>query len=285
MERAPAQDGTGAHAQVEGQLQGVQRLSRDGRGIRWKIHDGVDRRSGQCGCAKSFAVSKYELTFAQWDACSAQGSCEYISDERHGRGQRPATNVGWENARSYVAWLSRITGKDYRLLSEAEYEYAARAGTQTVYPWGDDIGKGNANCRGCGSQWDAKRPIGVLGGETAPVGSFAANGFGLYDMVGNVPEWTDDCYHASYTGAPVDGTAWTGGDCGRRVVRGGGFADYPTENRSASRSSGEWADIPTENRVGSDIDRRNTLVDRRHILFAFNNPFKGFRVARTLDTP
>jgi formylglycine-generating enzyme required for sulfatase activity len=230
---------------------------------------------------KSFAVSRYELTFDQWDVCSAQGSCKYISDERHGRGQRPAINLGWYDAQSYVAWLSRITGQEYRLLSEAEYEYAARAGAQTVYPWGDDIGNGNANCRGCGSQWDTKRTVGVLGGETAPVGSFAANGFGLYDMVGNVSEWTEDCYHDSYAGAPVDGTAWTGGDCGGRVVRGGGFDSSPTQNRSASRSSGEWVDVPTEIRV----DRQIVLADRQRVLFALNNLFKGFRVGRTLVTP
>ena len=96
-------------------------------------------------------------------------------------------------------------GKDYRLLAEAEYEYATRAGTQMAYPWGNEIGKNNANCTGCGSRWDG---IGM-----APVGSFAANAFGLYDMVGNVSEWTEDCYHDSYNGAPADGSAWTSGDC------------------------------------------------------------------------
>jgi formylglycine-generating enzyme required for sulfatase activity len=89
----------------------------------------------------------------------------------------------------------------YRLLTEAEYEYATRAGTETAYPWGAEIGKGNANCNGCGSQWDGK--------QTAPVGSFAPNRFGLYDMVGNVWEWVEDCVHPSYNDAPTDGSAWT----------------------------------------------------------------------------
>ena len=109
-----------------------------------------------------------------------------VSDSGWGRGRRPVIDVTWDDAQTYVAWLSKITGKPYRLLTEAEYEYAARAGTETAYPWGDEIGDGTmANCDGCGSQWDNK--------QTAPVGSFAANGFGLYDMVGNVWEWTEDC--------------------------------------------------------------------------------------------
>jgi formylglycine-generating enzyme required for sulfatase activity len=167
------------------------------------------------------------LTFAEWDACVAHGDCvPHISDSGWGRGRRPAINVSWYDAQSYVAWLSRITGKEYRLLSEAEYEYAARAGTQTAYPWGDKIGKNNANCVECGSQWDGK--------QTAPVGSFAANGFGLYDMVGNVIEWVEDCYQDSYNGAPVDGAAWTGGDCRGRVVRGGSYGSAADSLRSAA---------------------------------------------------
>jgi len=155
--------------------------------------------------------------------------------------------VSWDDAQNYVAWLSRITGKTYRLLSEAQYEYAARAGRQTVYPWGDDLGRNNANCNGCGSQWDDK--------QTAPVGSFAANGFGLYDMVGNVWEWAEDCYHDSYNGAPADGTARTGGDCNTRVVRGGSWNYNPQHLRSAIR-------------LGVSAGDRNVVL--------------GFRVGRTL---
>ena len=174
-------------------------------------------------------MSKFELTFAEWDACVAHGDCAaHVSDSGWGRGQQPAINVSWDDAQNYVAWLSRITGKTYRLLSEAEYEYAARAGRQTVYPWGDDLGRNNANCDGCGGQWGRK--------QTAPVGSFAANGFGLYDMVGNVWEWAEECYHDNYNGAPADGTAWTGGDCYTRVVRGGSWVNGPQNLRSASRN-------------------------------------------------
>jgi formylglycine-generating enzyme required for sulfatase activity len=156
-------------------------------------------------------------------------------------------NVSWDDANAYVTWLSKKTGKPYRLLTEAEYEYATRAGTETPYPWGDDIGKNNANCNGCGSEWDNK--------QTAPVGSFAPNRFGLYDMVGNVWEWVEDCYHETYNGAPTDGSAWITGDCSTHVVRGGSWNNNPENLRSAFRIR-----LATVNRVS----------------------YLGFRVGRTL---
>ena len=180
--------------------------------------------------ARRFAVGRFEVTFDEWDACVDDGGCnDYMpSDEGWGRGRRPVINVSWHDAKAYVAWLSKKTGKSYRLLSGSEYEYATRAGTQTAYPWGNAVGRNNANCHACGSQWDAR--------ETAPVGSFAANRFGLYDMVGNVREWTEDCYHNNYSGAPADGTAWIeGANCYNRVVRGGSFLLAPAFLRSASR--------------------------------------------------
>ena len=140
-----------------------------------------------------------------------------------------------------MAKKSRRTRKSYRLLSEAEWEYAAqgRAGSQV-------FGKGNANCRGCGSRWDNK--------QTAPVGSFRPNGFGLHDMLGNAWEWTQDCSNGSYSGAPTDGSAWTSGDCSRRVLRGGSWDYIPRGVRSAIRS-------------------RNRTTDRYDII--------GFRISRT----
>jgi formylglycine-generating enzyme required for sulfatase activity len=178
-----------------------------------------------------FAVGQFAVTFQEWDACVADGGCNGYkpSDQGWGCGRRPVINVHWEDAKAYVAWLSTKTGKTYRLLTEAEYEYAARAGTQTTYPWGNDIGKNNANCRSCGSEWDGKK-------QTVPVGSFPANGFGLHDMVGNVWAWTEDCYHNSYNGAPVDGSAWTSGDCVTRVDRGGSWYFTPQYLRSAIRN-------------------------------------------------
>jgi formylglycine-generating enzyme required for sulfatase activity len=178
---------------------------------------------------RPFAVARFELTFDEWDACVTLGGCSYLpSDQGWGRGTRPVINVSSEDAEQYVAWLSRRTGKSYRLLSEAEWEYAARAGSDRAFSWGDEIGKGNANCKICGSQWDLK--------QTATVGSFAPNAFGLYDMHGNVFEWTQDCLHNSYNGAPEDGSTWKiGGDCESRLVRGGGWDVPPEFIRSASR--------------------------------------------------
>jgi formylglycine-generating enzyme required for sulfatase activity len=197
--------------------------------------------------ARSFAVSKFDVTFADWNACVSVGGCPEASDSGFGRDTKPVFNVTWNDARQYVAWFSKMTGQPYRLLTEAEWEYAARAGTTTAYSWGDEIGKGNANCNGCGGQWDGK--------QTAPVGSFAANAFGLYDMAGNVWQWVQDCYHGDYNGASTDGSAWTIYDCSRLVVRGGSWTDGPQFLRSASRV---W--VPTENRNGN----------------------LGFRVGRTL---
>jgi len=187
--------------------------------------------------ARPFAVSKDEVTFADWDACVAAGGCDgYKPTDEGGRGRRPAINVSWDDAHAYVAWLSRVSGKTYRLLSESEYEYATRAGTTTAYFWGSDLGKNHTDCNGCGSRWDNM--------QTAPVGSFPSNKFGLHDMVGNVWEWIEDCFNTSYEvdsplgmlDPPADGSAWTSGDCRSRVVRGGSYDSNPTFLRSAARA-------------------------------------------------
>ena len=197
--------------------------------------------------AKPLAVARFEMTFDDWDACVAHGDCARVTDAGYGRGRQPVINVTWYDAQQYAAWLSRMTGKPYRLLSEAEFEYAARAGTLTAYPWGDEIGKNNANCAGCDSKWDNRQP--------SPVGSFAVNRFGLYDMHGNVMQWVEDCYHDSYKGAPSDGSAWIARDCALRVLRGGLWDGDPQYVRSAFRYS-------------------LTPDDRDSVL--------GFRLARTL---
>jgi formylglycine-generating enzyme required for sulfatase activity len=198
--------------------------------------------------ARPFAISKFDVTFDDWDACISVGACPKAADSGFGRNTRPVINVGWDDAQTYVAWLSRMTGQPYRLLTEAEWEYAARAGSTTVYYWGDEIGKGNANCAGCGSQWDNR--------QTSPVGSFKPNAFGLYDMAGNVWQWVQDCYHDDYKGAPTDGSGWTSGDCSRRVVRGGSFRCLRSAFGTSpicvalQRSRGGWGrpDIKTLNR-------------------------------------
>ena len=178
---------------------------------------------------EAFAVGAYEVTFEEWDACVAAGGCgRYRPDDKDwGRGGRPVINVSWEDAQAYVEWLSRKTGKQYRLLSEAEWEYAARGGSGTRYWWGDEIGSGRANCDGCGSRWDDE--------QTAPVRSFRGNGYGLYDMHGNVWEWVQDCWNDNYRGAPTDGKVWKSGDCSRRVLRGGSWNFIPRLLRAASR--------------------------------------------------
>jgi formylglycine-generating enzyme required for sulfatase activity len=203
--------------------------------------------------AKPFAVSKYEVTFADWGACVDSGGCNgYRPSDMGWRGDKqPVINVDWGDAQAYVAWLSRVTGKTYRLLSEAEYEYATRAGTTTAYPWGDDIklnGQPMANCKGCGSRYDNS--------QTAPVGSFPPNKFGLHDMVGNVWEWTEDCYHTNYQGAPADGSSWAGeADCTSRVVRAASCVNSPEFLQSGYRNK-------------SAINVRSAYI--------------GFRIARTL---
>ena len=180
-------------------------------------------------------MNTYEVTFEEYDAFALATGRELPDDQGWGRGRRPVINVTWEDATVYAKWLSAETGKRYRLPTEAEWEYAARAGTETPYWWGDDIKQDSkvwANCNDCGSPWD--------GNETAPVGQFPANGFGLYDMAGNVLEWVQDCWHDSYKGAPEDGSvAWEEdgkGECDRRVFRGGYWGAIPAYLRSAARS-------------------------------------------------
>ncbi len=198
----------------------------------------------------SFAVGKYEVTFAEWDACVAAGGCTHRpDDEGWGRHARPVINVSWNDAQEYVRWLSRETGKTYRLLSEAEWECVARAGTTTEYWWGNEIGTNRANCEGCGSRWDNKR--------TVPVGSFQPNAFGLYDTAGNVWEWVADCWNGSYAGAPSDGSAWMSGNCDIRVWRGGSWDGPPRDLRSANRyrkASGYRSDNDGGFRVAMTLD-------------------------------
>ena len=196
----------------------------------------------------ALAVGKFEVTFAQWDACVADAGCDGYrpSDDGWGRGERPVIHVSWNDAQSYLTWLSRKAGKQYRLLSEAEWEYAARAGTDTPYFWGQTASHDNANygndvcCSGFAQgkdQWE----------NTAPAGSFPPNVFGLHDMLGNVWEWTDDCQNGSYTGAPSDGGAWKTGNCDVRVLRGGSWFSDPSFLRSAIR---DWDSIGDRNYDG-----------------------------------
>ena len=182
-----------------------------------------------------FAVGKYEVTFDEWDACVSAGGCgEYRpDDEGWGRGRRPVINVSWEDAQRFVEWLREETGEPYRLLSEAEWEYVARAGTSTPFHTGGTISTGQANYNGRFTYGNGRE--GEYRERTVPVGSFGANSFGLHDVHGNVSEWVEDCWNESYRGAPSDGSAWERGDCSRRELRGGSGFDGPSYLRSAFR--------------------------------------------------
>jgi formylglycine-generating enzyme required for sulfatase activity len=176
---------------------------------------------------RNFAIGRREVTFDEWDACVNDGGCKQRPDDRGwGRGQHPVLDVSWDDAQAFVSWLSQKTGKRYRLPTEAEWEYAARAGTPSPFWWGREAGKNNANCEDC----LASPPR-----RTQPVGSFRPNGFGLYDTSGNIAEWVQDCWNDNYRGAPSDGSAWTKGQCGQRVLRGGSFASRSNMIRSHSR--------------------------------------------------
>jgi formylglycine-generating enzyme required for sulfatase activity len=173
----------------------------------------------------SFAVGKYEVTQAEWEAVMGMNPSVFKG------ARRPVEEVNWNNAKAFVKKLSVQTGKEYRLLSESEWEYMARVGSTTKYPWGDEIDK-------------SKAKYGVYAGpksekSTVKVGTYSANAFGVYDTAGNVWEWVEDCYHKNYKDAPSDGSAWTaGGDCEFRVLRGGSWFNGPRNLRSAIRSGG-----------------------------------------------
>lgn len=186
---------------------------------------------------EAFAAGRFTVTFEQWDACHAAGACKHRpSDEGWGRERRPVIHVNWDDVQQYLAWISDKTGKAYRLLSEAEWEYAARAGSTGPYPWGDQASHEHANYGG------ARCCAGLAQGRdqwvnTAPVGQFEPNAFGLHDMHGNVWVWVQDIWHNDYTGAPDDARAWmTGGDATRQMLRGGSWRGGPQVMRSAYRN-------------------------------------------------
>jgi formylglycine-generating enzyme required for sulfatase activity len=177
--------------------------------------------------AAPFAIGKYEVTVEQWNACVAANACQKATPESNTNKAAPARDLSWDDAQQYVKWLTKITGKPYRLPTEAEWEYADRGGTTTAYWWGDQMRKGNANCKDCGDPWHKEGP------ESA--GSFAPNPLGLYDMNGSVWEWTADCWHNNYQGAPADGHAWDTPGCDMRVIRGGSWREGGSYMLSATR--------------------------------------------------
>lgn len=173
---------------------------------------------------KPFAIGKYPTTVREWNECAAAKGCNFVAT---GKDEAPVTNVSWSDAKQYVAWLAEATRKAYRLPSEAEWEFAARGGTQSKYWWGDQLLSGMANCKDCAEVAAADQPV--------KVGNFKPNPLGLYDMGGGVDQWVEDCWHRNYQGAPVDGSPWLGGDCTSRIIRSGSWKNDARYVRPANR--------------------------------------------------
>lgn len=207
--------------------------------------------------AKPFAVGKFAVTFAEWDACVAAGGCgaHRPGDQGWGRGDRPVINVSWNDAKSYLDWLSRKTAKRYRLLSEAEREYVTRAGSTAQFWWGPTITPDQANYDGTASVY-AGGAKGKYTEKTVPVKSYQPNPFGLYQVHGNVWEWVEDCWNDNYDGAPADGSAWITDNCSLRVLRGGSWGIDPRTLRAAFRS---------------------------RYFSTFRDAYTGFRIARSVN--
>jgi len=183
----------------------------------------------------SFEVGKFEVTFAEWDKCVAGGGCagHRPKDGNWGRGKRPVINVSWNDTQKYIKWLNRKTGLKYRLLSEAEWEYIARAGSNTPFATGGMITTQQANFNGQESY--AGSPLGNYRRKTVPVGSFGANAYGLHDLHGNVWEWTQDCWSPNHSGNRRDGSPTEKSNCKHRVMKGGSWVNKPDDIRIAQR--------------------------------------------------
>lgn len=223
--------------------------------------------------AKPIAVGKYELTWDEWEACVAKQRCEdnsntgysatsspeFSGDAGFGRGRRPVISVSAEDAEAYVKWLSSETGETYRLLSEAEWEYAARAGSTGRFSWGDEDPTCEVGRKNTANFNDRRKGIleGCNGRLTEPVGFSAPNAFGLHDMHGNVREWTQDCFHVSLNGIPTDGSAWLT-ECARggegNVFRGGSFTAGADQLRSAARQATSGREINMGFRIARELD-------------------------------
>lgn len=195
----------------------------------------------------AFLIGRYELTVAQWAGCVADAACDPLPAGSV-RPDEPATGMSWTQAQRYLDWLSRRSGRRYRLPSEAEWEYAARAGATTQFSWGNDgMSCRYANAfdesgRAAAPDWTWAVSCDDGYARQAPVGRYPPNAWGLYDMLGNVWEWVEDCWHADYQGAPADARPWIeDGDCGKRVNRGGGWGNHPRTLRVSNRDADRTA--------------------------------------------
>ncbi len=194
----------------------------------------TEKPAHRVNITKPFAMGRYETKFSEWQACVDDAGCQRSPDDhKWGRKGRPVINVTYYDAMEYLSWISKKTGHTYRLPTEAEWEYANRAGTTTEWWWGDKVGKNKANCKDCKSKWSDG---GTLAHGSAPVGSFPPNPFGLHDTTANVFEWVQDCWNKTHKGAPQDGSARMQGNCRYRVIRGGSFYYYSKVGKSAYRA-------------------------------------------------
>jgi formylglycine-generating enzyme required for sulfatase activity len=217
----------------------------------WDNGDPDEKPVHEVTVPAAFAVSTYEITFSEWEACIADNGCNSYRPDDHGwgRASRPVINVSWLDAQTYIAWLVQRTGKKYRLLTEAEWEYVARGGSSDLYPWGVAIDAAKAN-------------YGLFRGKTMPVGSYEPNGFGLFDVTGNVWEWVNDCYekdaYSNFGGYPL--AYLENSETCKRVVRGGSWNTDMSDGPTLMRTSIRWR--------GASNGRYNHF---------------GFRVARDLE--
>jgi len=210
--------------------------------------DPSERPAHKVALLTPFAIGKYEVTVGQWNQCVRASVCPAMPSLGNVPDNLPMRDVSWDEAQLYLKWLGTVSGKPYRLPTEAEWEYAARGGSTTRYWWGQDMKTGVSSCEGCGNPWQAERP--------PPVGSFPANPFGLNDMNGSVWEWVQDCWHSTFKGAPADGSAWVDGSCQARVIRGGSW-----------RENGSYMLSTTRFKYDASVRQSQN----------------GFRVARSLD--
>lgn len=189
----------------------------------------TEKPAHRVNITKPFAIGRYEVTFKEWNSCLNAGACTQDPDDhKWGKKGRPVINITWDEALTYIKWLSEKTGFRYRLPSEAEWEYAHRAGTTTDFWWGKEAGENKANCKDCKSEWSAK--------SSAPVGSFEANPFGLFDTTANVFEWVQDCWNPDHQDAPNTTEPRMTGNCKFRVIRGGSFYYFNKVARASYRA-------------------------------------------------
>jgi formylglycine-generating enzyme required for sulfatase activity len=204
---------------------------------------GIESPQHKVAIAKPFAIGRFAVTFDEWDAAQQDKDWQAVTsraarqpnDNGWGRGDGPVIDVGWDDAKAYATWLSQKSGNNYRLPSEAEWEYACRAGTTTPFWWGKAITPEQANYNGSADPYKGGGNKGEYRRKTLPVKSFEPNPWGIYQVHGNVWEWCEDCWNDSYNGAPGDGSAWSAGNCSQRVLRGGSWGNIPWHLRAAAR--------------------------------------------------